>query len=196
MVARVAQTCTPETCADLLVRGTKISLISVERVRDLERKFGGKLPRSTDPNNPTLITHLTPADVRFRPGFVLVHDTESTIFPRCDVFIVRFRPRRGSPELFMNPDALKTARDYFGDTARIQGGSVDVPQGPWERVAAIKFIRYTRHPRVPKEVPLFAGGHEHEYHPAVWLYVCRRPLAWKLSLAGGCIVDDRGFVVP
>jgi hypothetical protein len=194
MVARVAQTCTSSTCADLLVRGTKISVLSIERVQQIERRHGGTLPR--DPQAGTLVTKLCPADIRFPAGFVLVHDTESSIYPRCDVFVVRWRARRGSPEKFMDQDALKTARDYFGDRARIQRGSVEVPAGPWSYVCNVKFIRYTRHPRTAREVPLFAPGHEHEYSPAVRLYSCTRPLAWKLSLAGGCIVDDRGFVVP
>jgi hypothetical protein len=194
MVARVAQTCTPETCADLLVRGTKISMLSVERVRQIEARHGGRLPR--DEKEGTLITHLCPADVCFPPGFVLIHDTENTLFARCDLFVVRFRPRRGSPERYMSADALQTARAYFGDRAKITGGSVDVPRGPWLQRGQVKFIRYTRHPRTPEEVPIFAPGHEHEYSPAVRLFVCHRPLAWKLSLPSGCIVDDRGFVVP
>lgn len=192
MVARVVQTCTETACTSLLVRGTKISLVSVEHLRALERRRRGPLPR--DPEQRTLIG--VRSDIRFPAGFVLVHDTEGTVFPRCDVYIVRFRARRVAPESYMSEHHLRTAREYFGDTARIQGGSVDHPSGPWARVAKIQIVRYTRHPRVASEVAKFAGGHEHEYAPPVWLYSSQRPLAWKLSMPSGCIIDERGFVVP
>lgn len=177
MTAKIAETevCDSKECkiSYLLVRGDQISFVSSEQAR----KVG------VHPLNDKQM----PSDVVLPKNFVLVHDTSGTLFDACEMFIVKWLGGRKSISNVYEDD-IKIAQEYFGSGTNIGVGSVEVPQGPWKKIAKMRFIRYQRHG--------YAKGFEHEYSPAVFLYSTQRPLAWKLKLPKGCIVDERGFVRP
>lgn len=175
MAARVAKTCSAKCgCTQLLVRGDMISFVSVEQ----SRRVGcakGNCPMKLD-------DEAMPSDITLPKTFVLVHDTEGVVLGKCDFYVVRWRPGRA-------PNAVPAAaQKYFGEGAQIQGGSVEVPAGPWKRVCRVRFIRYRRHG--------YEKGFEHEYDVPVWLFSCAKPLAWKIELPTGCVVTERGFIRP
>lgn len=162
----------------LLVRGTHIDFVSTEQVQ----KFGR---HKLDPVK-------MPSDVRIKRDYVLVHDTTNYLLNPCDFYILRWRGGRGvlQENAAETDQALIDAQNYFGTDMPIRGGSVDIPEKGvrWVRVGKIAFIRYRR---AGYEKPF-----EHEYATPVDLYDCQRPLAWRLPLPTGCVVDERGFVKP
>lgn len=179
MVARVAQTevCDSKTCwqGHLLVRGDKISFVSTEQVKEVGY-------HALDPD-------AMPADIELPGNYVLVHDTAGELLNRCDLYVVRWYPDSGrSVHKNLASKALRDARAYFGDGSTIKLGSVDIPEGPWKREAKVKCIRYRRHG--------YDKLFEHTYDTPVDLFTTDSPLAWRVSLPAGCIVDERGFVRP
>lgn len=132
-----------------------------------------------------------PADVRIPASHVLVHDTTGDLLSRCDLYAVKWHRARTENLLdtSVSSEALNDAREYFGISAAPEIGLVDIPEGPWRRFARVQFIRYRR-------AGNSGGLFEHEYDPTIDLYVCERPLAFRVALPTGCIVDDRGFVWP
>jgi hypothetical protein len=177
----MAWTCDPDTdrCAYVLVRGTQIEFISVEqadRVGCSERACPPKLNEK-----------LMPSDIRTPPPYVLIHDTVGEIFDPCHFYVVRWYGSGGGRAMDVSGRALADARMYFGRSS-FRTGRVEVPRGPWEPRAWVRLIRYERpgHPR----------AYEHLYQVPVMLYRCRRPLAWRLELPQGCVVNDHGFVRP
>lgn len=143
-----------------------------------------------------------PADIRLKKNLVIVADRDNVLFPRCAIFIVRWRGRgrRLAPN-----EVTSEARQYFG-AAPIYGGSVDVPaRGPWKRVCRVRFLRYRRYglsidPNDPENQIADPNGHadlEHELDFSkydVWLYSCRG--SFKLALPGNCQYGAAGFEKP
>jgi hypothetical protein len=174
-----AEVCNARECdiVHFLVRGDAISLVSTEQVQ----RRGG-LARFREANN----THpRLPADIRIPRGFVLVHDSAGRILSKCDIYILRWH--KGGRKRPHDAD-LAMARDYFGSDANLGSGKVEIPDGKWARVARVQLIRYRR--------PGFRKPFEHKYDPVVDLFMSERPLAWRLPLPEGCVVDSRGFVRP
>lgn len=171
-----AKVCKKGVCetSQLLVRGDLIAFVSIEQVHKV-----GDHP---------LDEHAMPSDIVLPRSFVLVHDTSGALFNRCHMNFVRWGGGGRKPNNARTHD-VQVARNYFGRNVRIASGNVEVPEGPWRRVAKVKYIRYRRagHAR---------GNYEHPFDPPVYLYETEKPLAWKLKLPNGCIVDDRGFVRP
>lgn len=180
-----ATACAEGVCetAHVLVRGTHIEFLSVEQVR----RSGAT--RAVQEGDVIWSPRTPPADIRFPRGFVLVHDTTGRLLEKCDLYVVKWRPggAKNAPS-----DVLADAREYFVDQSGralpIRYGSVEIPAGSWSKIARVKYIRYRRAGRIK---PM-----EHEYQVPVDLRYCRRPLAWRLPLPDGCVVDDRGFVWP
>lgn len=171
-----AEECDDKSCtvSHLLVRGDHISFVSSEQAR----KVG------VHPLDDTKM----PSDIALPADFVVVHDTSATLFDPCHMHIVKWRRGRKGLSTVHNKD-VQVARKYFGRNSQLKVGDVEVPQGPWKRVAKISFIRYRREGYAK-------GNYEHEFKPPVYLYSTTNPLAWKLRLPNGCIVDERGFVRP
>lgn len=179
MVARVAKTevCDTKACyqGHLLVRGDKISFVSTEQVRRVGY-------HALDPD-------AMPSDIELPGNYVLVHDTAGELLNRCDFYVVRWYTDRGqSDHSKIGSKALRDAHAYFGSGTSIKLGSVDIPEGPWKRETKVKCIRYRRHG--------YDKLFEHTYDVPVDLFTTDRPLAWRVSLPSGCIVDERGFVRP
>lgn len=179
MTARLAQTkiCESGYCelGDLLVRGDQISFVSTEQVRAVGR-------HKLDPV-------AMPSDVVLPDDYVLVHDPVGTLLNKCDLYVVRWRNATRNRAPTVRPELLRSARAYFGSGSRITRGTVDIPKGPWHRVAKVQFIRYRREGDD-------SNPYEHEYDVPVSLLDSTRPLAWRLPLPEGCIVSARGFVRP
>lgn len=189
-----ATDCTTGACYThwILERGYNISFVSTEQVR---RSGAKRFVRPTGPNGEREVywePRLPRADVTFPRGFVLVHDTTGELLHRCDMYIVR--KKRGAK---FAPDdvpqnVLNDAESYFVDQHEkalpILGGSVEIPQGPWVRLARVRLIRYRR--------AGFSKPFEHAYDPPVEVHYSRGTLGYRLPLPNGCIVDDHGFRWP
>lgn len=183
---RIAKTtvCESGVCdqVHLLVRGDQIEFVSVEQVERV-----GSFP---------LDEARMPSDVKLPPSYVMVNDATGHFIDRCDVYVVpwrsaaRGRSKSSSTVLLSNVDHfdLAAAYDYYGKDARISVGSVSLPEGRWKRVCEVAFIRYRRYG--------FDKRFEHAYDPPVQLFSTTRPLAWRLPLPEGCVIDSRGFVRP
>lgn len=161
---------------DLLVRGDKISFVSSEQV---ERTGVHSLDDSK-----------MPSDIVLPDDYVLVQDPTGRHLSKCDFYVVRWQnvaPNSGK----LSGKVKEIALDYFGDGAKIKRGSVELPEidCQWNSVAEIAFIRYRRAGELE-------GLYEHPYNPRVHLYETDAPLAWRLPLPTGCVVDERGFVWP
>jgi len=178
MVARVAEVCDDQVCAHALVRGDKIEFVSVEQSR-----AAGCTARNC---KIALNDEALESDIKLPHDFVLVHDTQSVVFDRCTLYVVRWRGKRDRIDN-VHEDDLKVAEEYFKGPPEAFG-AVEVPRGPWRKIADVQHIRYCRHGVVK--------GFNHHFHPAVTLYACERPLAWKLKLPNGCVITDHGFIRP
>lgn len=160
--------------ADLLVRGDMISFVSTEQVE----RTG---VHSLDDTN-------MPSDIVLPEDYVLVQDPTGKYLSKCDFYVVRWHSD-GPKGSNLSGKLRDIAYDYFGDGARIKRGSVELPEGNWSAVTEIAFIRYRRAGEL-------SGNYEHPYNPRVQLYETESPLAWRLPLPTGCVVDARGFVWP
>lgn len=160
--------------ADLLVRGDMISFVSAEQAD----RTGVH----------SLNDQLMPSDIVLPEDYVLVQDPTGKHLSKCDFYVVRWFGK--TPKgVGLSSKLREIASDYFGDGARIKRGSVELPEGDWNPVAEIAFIRYRRAGEL-------SGNYEHPYNPKVQLYETDSPLAWRLPLPTGCVVDARGFVWP
>lgn len=171
-----AKVCANGTCAlsNHLIRGDRIEFVSAEQV-----KLVGSHP---------LDEKKMPSDIVLPPQYVLVHDTAGNTFDRCHMHFVRSRNTRRSVSNLSETDH-KVIEDYYGSNVTPRIAEVEVPKGPWQRVAKIAFIRYRREGDLE-------GNYEHPFEPNVFLYTTKNPLAWQLKLPNGCVVDERGFVRP
>lgn len=179
MTARLAQTriCDAGYCeaGDLLVRGDRISFVSTEQIRKVGR-------HKLDPV-------AMPSDVKLPNSYVVVHDPTETLLNKCDMYFVRWRNVSRNRVLTVHPELMKIARAYFGSGSEISRGTVDIPKGPWHRECEVQFIRYRREGDD-------SNHYEHEYDVPVRLMYTTRPLAWRLPLPEGCVVNAHGFVRP
>lgn len=183
--ARVGEVeiCDDQACetAHYLVRGDHVSFVSLERLRDAQRRHPGKRDLHLQP-------HLMPSDVRLPAGYVVVHDASGRLLSKCDIYILKWRRSGTKRPQEIHPRDEQVARDYFGSNARIGSGSIEIPAAKWTRVTRVAVIRYRRYG--------FAKPFAHQYDPPVDLFMTKRPLAWRLPLPEGCVVDSRGFVRP
>jgi hypothetical protein len=177
---RVAEVevCDNRVCetAHFLVRGESVSFVSMEQI---QRVGEHKLDPVSMPSDPDLIMPST---------HVLVNDAAGRLLNKCDIYVVKWRNSRQRGRAEIDPTDLAVAEDYFGTGVPPRVGFIDIPRGPWKRVARVRFIRYSRHGA--------NKPYEHRYDPPVYLLYCARPLAWSVPLPDGCVIDSRGFVRP
>lgn len=192
MPAKVATACDDSKCTELLVRGDKVSFVSLEQAESV-----GCYEPACDLHRDDA---KMPSDIDMIPGsYVLVHDTESAILPKCQLYILRWRSKKRDGVAL--PEAVT---EYFGKEKPRSGG-VEIPEGPWKKVCKVRFVRYTRYGVAPDpddktKIVFKPGGHhvnfEHGFDPPVNLYICKRPLSWKLALPDFCVITSKGFEVP
>jgi hypothetical protein len=170
------EVCDSRSCetGHLLVRGDRVSFVSVEQTKRLGEK-------KLDPV-------AMPSDIRIPPSYVLVNDATGRILDKCDIYVVKWRNKNGRSRAEIDSADRAAAEEYFRTGAQIRSGFVELPRGPWRRVGRIRFIRYERHG--------FDRPFEHRYDMPVELLYSPRPLAWRLPLPEGCVIDSRGFVRP
>lgn len=178
----------------LLVRGDRVSFLSVQRWRELQRR-GYK--REVVKGDVIWSPEMPDSDVELPPSYVLVHDTSGNLLSKCDLYVLRWRAQNGKKSARNSTEEisrkiLSDAQEYFVSENNVElrpgFGHVEIPEGSWKKVANVQFIRYRR--------PGFVKPFEHDYDPAVEVHDCMRPLAWRLPLPSGCVVDSRGFVWP
>ena len=185
---RVAYACDADQCAHLRVNGDRVSFVSQEQLR----KYGWT-PLVEGISNQAREKQL-PADIKSVPkNFVLVHDANGTILSPCELYILRWQGG-GAPTAWQSDADRREAVAYFGRGEAIEAGRVTLPgRGSFRRICRVSVIRYTR-------AGERAGDYEHpydfQYPKPVTLSICRQPLAFRLSLPDGCLIDDRGFVRP
>lgn len=185
-----AEVCETGLCnlGHLLVRGDRVSFVSMEQLK----KSGAK--RTVNKDGRVIWDPGPPeSDVTISRSYVVVHDTSGVLFSSCDLYIVRWhrlytRDNSGMDEI--SPAALSAAQEYYGNKVPISVGSVEIPEGPWSRIPGkMALVRYRRY-------GVDQDDYEHVWEPAVSLYDCAQPIAWRLPLPEGCVVDERGFVRP
>lgn len=169
----------------ILVRGDRVSFVSSELVRAVGEK---KVPVAAgEAAWRDREGRFIPSDIRLPPAYVLVNDAAGRLLDRCEIYIVRWRNNKRREVSDIHRADLAAAQDYFGSGASIRNGFVDIPKGPWKRVVRVRYIRYERFG--------FDKPFEHRYDPAVDLF-STQPLAWRIPLPEGCVIDSRGFVRP
>lgn len=186
-----AEVCETGLCSvgHLLVRGDRVSFVSVEQLKKsgAKRTVNGDGRVIWDPEPPK-------SDVNsISSSYVVVHDTSGRLLSSCDLYIVKWhriymRASNGAEEI--SPEAIAAAKKYYGRNVSIRVGSVEIPEGPWSRITGkMALIRYRRY-------GVDADDYEHVWEPSVSLYDCGHPMSWRLPLPEGCLVDERGFVRP
>lgn len=125
--------------------------------------------------------------------FVVLHDPTGNRFDKCSFFVVHlsggYSDKTSKSRVSINNDVRRTALKYYGKGSKLKVGSVDIPEGPWHRVAEVGWIRYRRTGKDNRDF-------QHPYALPVWLYACDHPLAWRIELPAGCVVDTHGFIWP
>jgi hypothetical protein len=187
---RVAEVevCDQEVCeiGHFLVRGDHVSFVSVEQAKRMgERRVDVNTGESAWRDSRGRVI---PSDIPLPPQYVLVHDAAGRLLDKCEIYVLKWSSSRRQMESDMHRSDLRVAQDYFGNAASIRGGLVDIPRGAWRPEAEVRFIRYRRFG--------FRNAFEHRYDPPVRLLSTTRPVAWKLPLPDGCVIDSRGFVRP
>lgn len=165
----------------LLVRGNRVTLVSTEQAQRLG------VNKADLRQGDGQVLAVTP-DIRLPAGYVFVNDASGRLMSKCDIYVVKWRNSRRRESTDIHPTDLAVAEEYFGSGAPIRSGFVDLPKGPWKRVARVRFIQYSRFGS-PKPF-------QHRYDPPVDLQSSKNPLAWKIPMPDGCIIDSRGFVRP
>ena len=198
MTARTAEYCERKgECAQLRVNGDHVSLVSVEHFRKTGIKHENIFERKEQlwyrfpDGHEARLSDVLRSDIRSIPkGYVLAHDSTGAILDPCEFFILKWR---SGAKMAPRPEEVREAEAYFGEGKKIRRGRVQIPQGKWRKICRIAVIRYTRYGDL-------AGDYEHPYdlyyEKPVWLFILNRPLAFKLRLPDGCLVDERGFVRP
>jgi hypothetical protein len=182
-----AEVCETGLCSigHLLVRGDRVSFVSDEQVEKsgAKRKVNSEGRVIWDPEPPK-------SDVPLPRNYVVVHDTTGNLLSKCDLYIVRYYPKRTSDVDEISAEEIAAARRYYGRNVRVSVGSVELPEGPWKKIRGkMSMIRYRR-------VGVDGDNYEHVWEPSVDLYDCENPYAFRLPLPEGCLVDERGFVRP
>lgn len=132
----------------------------------------------------------------------MLHDPSGEFWPKCSLLFTPFE--QGS-----DVDASDAGKRYFGRGVDVRRGHVALPpKDPdrWERVGRVRQVYYERAGKN-------AGYFRHRFNdPRGWvrlvaflkkdvagapplLFQCAGE-ALKLELPDGCIVDDRGIVLP
>lgn len=129
--------------------------------------------------------------LRFPAGYVVAHDPTGEYLRPCDFYIAKFLqstvPVDGA---YAEEESQTLAERYFGSGSRISKGSLELPDGAWQRVGLINEIGYRR--RGDRK-----GLYQHNYSESVPLFECKgRVRAWRLRLPVSCVADERGFVRP
>jgi hypothetical protein len=127
----------------------------------------------------------------FPEEFVVAHDPTGEYLRPCDFYIARFRPTPVPVDgAYEERESQTLAERFYGERSRISKGSLELPDGEWQRVGLIDEIGYRR--RGDRR-----GRYQHTYAESVTLYECKgRVRAWRLRLPVSCVADERGFVSP
>lgn len=140
------------------------------------------------------------------PDAGLLHDESGAYWPRCSLLVANFE--RGSEE-------TDEGKNYFGRGAGVKRGSVELPPkdiSAWQKLGEIKTIFYDRagtkapgyfkhqfnKPRGLYKLVFLVKGKAGK-QPAVLYTLFSRRLGqsfYRVELPSGCIVDDRGIVLP
>jgi hypothetical protein len=112
------------------------------------------------------------------------HDPSGRDLPKCTVFYGPWK-KTNRPV-----DANLSNRRYLGSNHPMKLAIIpEIPREGWEQVAKVVKIFYKRR---GKRAP---GGFFHPFKGRP-LTLSRAGRFYKLSLGGGCLVDDRGYVWP
>lgn len=141
-------------------------------------------------------------DVVLPEDWGLIHDPSGNCSDRCEVFIAPYSHGRR----LRNSEVQKVGRDaraYYGNDVELHDSTVEIPEGPWERVGDIECIKYDRYGELAgpyyhdTDVPtkrseraiLFRQRHYR-------MLLGQRVKAFRISLPDGCKITEHGFVWP
>lgn len=135
----------------------------------------------------------------------MLYDHTGDDWPRCSLLITKFRGWTHEPD----KRESSSARDYFGRSAEIGAGTIDLPDASlakWQRIGNAAEIFYDR---AGTKAP---GYYRHRFHKprGLWKVIfffkgraAKDPVvlfktkgAYRLELPDGCMIDDRGIAVP
>lgn len=135
---------------------------------------------------------------RARDG--MLYDEDGEFWPKCSLLITPFENGRKQSD-------HKRGREFFGRKTKVFEGHVDLPPkslSGWTEVGEVKTVFYDRAGK-------YDGPFRHEFNKPRGLWVLlwpfkrgskqpailfRRGDSMRVELPEGCIVDDRGIVVP
>jgi hypothetical protein len=116
-------------------------------------------------------------------AYGIIHDPDGEHFERCECFFGPYKGTRRQVEM------TSRAKAYMGPSYPATFAVVDVPRGAWNSVGEVAQIFYRRPGR-------YQGKYFHPFKDGYGPMLSKNGRFYKLALAGGCIVDDRGFVFP
>jgi hypothetical protein len=132
----------------------------------------------------------------------LIHDPSGIGVDRCELFIAPFIMGRR-----MNNSHLSKvgddARSYYGYDQELHGVTVEIPEGPWERVGDIAVINYDRHGELKGPYYHDTDVPKRRSERAILMrqrtpkpLFGRRVKAFRISLPDGCRINAHGFIWP
>jgi hypothetical protein len=132
------------------------------------------------------------------PRWGLVWDETGRLIDRCTIVITQYEVRATGVRKSVHAMG-KVFEDYFGQGAELIEGSVDLPDGPWQRESDVARILYKRYgKRTGSWLTRFKrrGRWGHSFDPPAPLYRQANGDAFRLVLPRECVIDERGFVWP
>lgn len=125
--------------------------------------------------------------IRLPKTYGTIHDQRGLVLPKCEVFFGPFHKTKTKAK--MNRDQ----RRYFGSEHQAVIATLPkIPMAGWKKVGDVTMIYYVR--RGVRRDAANQGFHHpfKQKHPTLY----KQGRLYKLSLGDGCLVDDRGYVVP
>lgn len=117
-------------------------------------------------------------------NYGIIHDPDGEEIPRCECLIGPYTRTRQRANL------TRLAKHYFGKNYPAVIVSVDRPQkSKWQMIGEVAQIFYERRGK-------YAAKYFHPFKTGYGPTLLKQGRFYRLALARGCIVDDRGFVFP
>ena len=131
----------------------------------------------------------------------MLYDSSGDEWPNCSLLIAAFSQGR-------HRDSSSGGKDYFGKKAEVFAGDCKTPPvslASWRKVGEVEAVFYSR---AGTKAP---GDFEHQFHKprGLWRLIfpfksaSKKPVilyklgkALRLELPEGCMVDDRGIILP
>lgn len=132
----------------------------------------------------------------------LIHDPSGVGVDKCEVFIAPFTEGRRTRNSELS-NVGDDARAYYGFGEELHDVTVEIPNGPWERVGDISCINYDRYGELEGPYYHDTDVPKRRSERAILMrqrraeVLCgKRVRAFRISLPDGCRITAHGFVWP